>query len=106
MTKKKFEIAFCLNAINHFSNLQLSLNKLVDLVKPGGKIVLSIDAHNFSFFKHLFRIIPVDILHPHQFDLDEYEEMLHNRNCKILKSTRLENRYFFNYYVLIAEKMG
>ena len=50
--------------------------KLVKLTKSGGKLIVSIDAHNYQLFKHVFRLITGDILHPHQYDLKEYKKML------------------------------
>jgi len=52
----------------------------------------------------LFRFIPGDILHPHQFNLKEYSHFLEQYNCKILKTVTLKNEFFFNHYMIVAEK--
>lgn len=101
---EKFDFVFCMNAINHVADLILSFDKVVDFAKPEGKIIITIDAHNFSFFKKLFRMIPGDVLHPHQFDLREYEEMLTSRNCQIEKRIKLKSEFFFDHYMLVAKK--
>ncbi|MBC8046677.1 MAG: methyltransferase domain-containing protein [Fimbriimonadaceae bacterium] len=101
---KKYDIVFCMNAINHVSDLKGCYDLLADHVKPGGKLVVTIDAHNYSFFKNLFRIIPGDILHPHQYDLEEYEAFLTDRNFKILQSENLKQKFFFDHYIQVAEK--
>lgn len=97
---QKYDQIYCLNAINHVADLDLCFDKLVSMVQPGGTLVVSIDAHNYGFFKHLFRLLPGDILHPHQFDLAEYREMLTSRGCRIKKELLFNKEFFFNYYVL------
>ncbi len=101
---QSYDQIYCLNAINHVADLALCFDKLVSMTKPGGDLVVSIDAHNFSFFKHLFRLLPGDILHPHQFDLEEYEAMLTARNCTIKKSLLFKKEFFFNYFVLVVKR--
>jgi 2-polyprenyl-6-hydroxyphenyl methylase/3-demethylubiquinone-9 3-methyltransferase len=102
--QKQYDIVFCMNAINHVSELQQCYNLLAAAVKPGGKLVITIDAHNSGFFKRLFRILPGDILHPHQYDLEEYENFLTERNFKILQHEKLKKEFFFNHYMQVAEK--
>ncbi|BDS12511.1 class I SAM-dependent methyltransferase [Aureispira anguillae] len=102
--KQPYDYVFCLNAINHVSDLDQCWEQLFDATKKGGTLIVSIDAHNHSFFKHLFRAIPGDILHPHQYDLAEYETMLTNRGGKILKTIHKTKAFFFDYYVLVVEK--
>jgi len=99
-----YDTILCLNAINHVADLDLCFDKLVTLTKPGGTLVVSIDAHNHNFFKHIFRLLPGDILHPHQYDLAEYETMLTSRNCNIKSSLLFDEHFFFNYYVLVATR--
>jgi 2-polyprenyl-3-methyl-5-hydroxy-6-metoxy-1,4-benzoquinol methylase len=102
--KKKYQCVFCMNAINHVSDLDMAFNKLVDLTKDNGSLLISIDTHNHSFFKHLFRLIPADILHPHQYNLQEYENMLISRNCTLIRSKVIKKNFFFNHCLLIAKK--
>ncbi|KRP06244.1 MAG: hypothetical protein ABR94_01730 [Sphingobacteriales bacterium BACL12 MAG-120802-bin5] len=103
---KTYDIVFCMNAINHVSDIGLSYDKLTSWVKPGGKLVVSIDAHNHAFFRHLFRMIPGDILHPHQYNLKEYELFLTDRGMDIISSLRLKKEFFFDHYVQIAVRKG
>lgn len=102
--QKKYQCIFCMNAINHVSDLTRAFDKLVDLTKDNGYLVVSIDVHNYSFFKYLFRLIPADILHPHQYNLREYENMLTSRNCTLVLSKVIKKEFFFNHYLLIAKK--
>jgi 2-polyprenyl-6-hydroxyphenyl methylase/3-demethylubiquinone-9 3-methyltransferase len=101
-----YDMVFCMNAINHVSDLGRCYDILTAAVKPGGKLVISIDAHNYRFFKWLFRLIPGDILHPHQFDRAEYARLLTERNFTILQQEKLKHEFFFNHYIQVAEKNG
>ncbi len=102
--KESFDLVFCLNAINHVSDLQEAFQRLYDCTKKGGSLVVSIDAHNSSWIKRLFRLQPADILHPHQYDLAEYEQMLTQRGCTMLQTIVIKKEFLFNHYVLVARK--
>lgn len=97
-----FDVVFCLNAINHVKDIDAGFQKLNALCTSGGKVVLSVDAHNFSFFKFLFRFIPGDILHPHQYDLTEYTQLLEKQNFRILKTVLVKEELLFNHFLLVA----
>ncbi|MGB1204210.1 MAG: class I SAM-dependent methyltransferase [Chitinophagales bacterium] len=101
---EKFDAIFCLNAINHVSDINLSFDNLITTARKNADIIVSIDAHNHSFFKHLFRLFQADILHPHQYDLAEYKELLEQKGVKIEKSILIKKAFFFNYYVLCGTK--
>lgn len=100
----KFSVVFSLNAINHVQNLQMCLVNCCDAITPGGQLVLTIDAHNFSFFKFLFRLIPGDILHPVQDDLNGYTNLFESRGLKLKLSERLKKEFFFSHYLLVFDK--
>jgi 2-polyprenyl-3-methyl-5-hydroxy-6-metoxy-1,4-benzoquinol methylase len=100
----KYDIVFCMNAINHVHNIEIGFQKLEEVCAENGSIIISIDAHNFSFFKHLFRLIPGDILHPHQYDLNEYINLLQKGNYKISTTLLLKHEFFFNHFLLTAVK--
>jgi len=102
--KTSYDYVFCLNAINHVSNLDECWEQLFAATKKGGLLVVSIDAHNHGFFKHLFRAIPGDILHPHQYDLEEYKDMLTQRGGTIINTIHKDKAFFFDYYVLVVQK--
>jgi 2-polyprenyl-6-hydroxyphenyl methylase/3-demethylubiquinone-9 3-methyltransferase len=99
---KKYDLIFCMNAINHVSDINFCYDKLCSMLKPNGQLVITIDAHNHSFFKNLFRAIPGDVLHPHQYDLNEYNQFLTSRNLKIVKTEKLKSEFFFNHYLQVA----
>ena len=99
-----YDVVFCLNAINHVSDISTSMNNLVRAIKPGGVLILSIDSHNYRFWKTVFRTLPGDILHPHQYDLKEYQEMVQTRGLEITASVSLKKEYLFTYHVITALK--
>jgi SAM-dependent methyltransferase len=101
---EKFDIVFCMNAINHVADINVAYDRLANAAKDGGHIVVSIDAHNHSFFKKLFRLIPGDILHPHQYDLEEYCDFMTKRSCVILKKHLVKKEFFFSHYVLVGKR--
>lgn len=97
----KFDFIFCMNAINHVSDIEKAFDVLVNSANPNGKIIFSIDAHNHTAFKFLFRLIPGDILHPHQYDLAEYKNFFETRGMKILKTELLKREFVFNHWVMV-----
>lgn len=103
-TQNEYDAVFCMNAINHVSDLNKSFDKLISPIKKDGLLIITIDAHNFSFFKSLFRLLPGDILHPHQYDISEYEKFLTDRSCEIVKRVKLKKEFFFDHYLLVGRK--
>ena len=97
------DVVSCMNCINHVHDIDKAFDVLVQSIKPGGALLLSIDAHNYSFFKHLFRAIPGDILHPHQYNLAEYEKFLTHRGLYIVKCVTVKKEFFFNHYLIVAQ---
>lgn len=104
-TNQKFDIVFCMNCINHVHDIEKGFEKLKEVCAGNGSLVLSIDAHNFSFFKHLFRLVPGDILHPHQYSLEEYKTFLEKQGFKISKAELLKKEFLFGHYLLVAENL-
>jgi SAM-dependent methyltransferase len=103
-TEQKFDLVFCMNAINHVSQIDEAFVTLYNATKKGGKLVVSIDAHNHRFYKFISRLQQSDILHPHQYDLNEYKQMLTKLDCTILQTSLQKKEFLFNHYVLVAQK--
>ena len=101
--EKKYDVVFALNAINHVAELDTCMDRLVALTQPGGYLFLSVDAHRYRWLRRLFQLLPADILHPHQFTLEEYQDMLSRRGAKILRTVPLRSERIFNYYLLVAQ---
>ncbi len=102
-TTTQYDLIFCLNAINHVKDLSLAFDRLTALLRPGGTLAVSIDAHNHQWIKHVLRTIPGDILHPHQFDLPEYQLMLTRRGFRIDKCLLIKQERIFNYWLIVAK---
>lgn len=101
---RPYDFVFCLNAINHVADLPLCLNRLAALTRRGGMLALSVDAHNQAWAKQLFRLVPADILHPHQYDLEEYQTMLHSCGFRVEQTVLIKKEVIFNYFLLLAVK--
>jgi 2-polyprenyl-3-methyl-5-hydroxy-6-metoxy-1,4-benzoquinol methylase len=102
---ENYDVVFCLNAINHVENLEKCFDKLANYTKKGGKLVISIDAHNHQLFKRIFRLIQVDTLHPHQYDLKEYKNMLESRGFEVTHVELFQKRFLFDYYALVCTRV-
>ncbi|MCB9032698.1 MAG: methyltransferase domain-containing protein [Chitinophagales bacterium] len=103
-TNKKFDYVFCLNAINHVADIEKAYSVLVDQLNDNGILIISTDAHQHHFLKRIFKAIPGDALHPHQYNKKEYEQFLLDRNCSILKSYSFPANFIFDYIVWKARK--
>lgn len=102
--EEKFDVVFCLNAINHVSDIHLAYDRLSGSVKEGGYLIVSIDAHRSDLLKSIFKALPGDVLHPHQYNLKEYEDFLTNRGFTIEQTLLKTPGRIFDYYVQVARK--
>lgn len=102
--KNEFDFVFCLNVINHVKDFDQALSLLVAAAKPNHSVIISIDCHNFKMAKWLFRALPFDILHPHQFDLGEYLSKFESAGLSIEKHVLIKTGFFFNYYAVCCTK--
>lgn len=103
-TKENFDVVFCLNAINHVEDIQVCFNNLYASLKPNGYLVLSVDTHRNNFLKKIFQFIPGDILHPHQYSLNDYLNLLAHNNFSIETTITIKQESIFNYEVIVAKK--
>ncbi len=101
---EKYDLIFCMNAINHVENMDRCYDNLIRALKPNGYIIISTDAHNHSILKKIFQLLPGDLLHPQQYNLKEYHLFLTKRNCKIVTDILLKKGTVFNYYITLAKK--
>lgn len=100
---QQYDYIFCINAINHVHDIKAAVQNLKKLLKPGGTLVLSIDAHNYSFLKWIFKLIPGDVLHPHQMDLEEYVKLVKGVGFRVKGKVRLKEGGVFGYWGVIAK---
>jgi 2-polyprenyl-6-hydroxyphenyl methylase/3-demethylubiquinone-9 3-methyltransferase len=99
-----FDAIFCLNAINHVSDMDVCLGNLHGALAPDGHLFISVDAHNHLWLKKIFRLLPGDILHPHQLDLTGYMEKLEQAGFETQQTSLLKNHFIFNYYLLRCKR--
>ena len=102
--KNVYQTVFCMNVINHVSDIKSSLLNIVEATKPAGNLVLTVDAHNWKILRMIFGLIPGDILHPHQFKLQEYKQLMEELGCEITYTKLIKREFIFSYYLLIAER--
>lgn len=98
---RPFDVVFCLNAINHVSDLDAALDSLFKSVAAGGRLVLSVDCHRYGALKRLFRLVPGDALHPHQHSLDDYRSMVTALGGSVVACRLQKRTAVFDYYVLV-----
>lgn len=101
---EKYDVIFCMNAINHVNDIDVCYDNLVSALKPNGYLVISTDAHKYKFLKKIFQLLPGDMLHPIQLDIEEYNTHLTNRNLEIIKNIIKKEESIFDYYITIAQK--
>ena len=97
-----YDGACCMNAINHVDDLDAALDALTAAVKPGGWLLMGVDAHRHGVLKRLFRLLPGDALHPHQHDAAEYRAMLQSRGWVISDERVQKPGGIFDYVLFRA----
>jgi len=104
-TPQPFDGACCLNAINHVEDLDAALDALTLAVRPGGWLLLGVDAHRSTLLRGLFRALPGDALHPHQHNTAEYRVFLQARGWHVQDERCLKPGRVFDY-VLFRARLG
>ncbi len=104
LPKIQYDVIFCINAINHVQNITQCYQQLYSWLKPGGILVISIDAHNYDVLKTIFKTLPGDVLHPHQYNIAEYNAFLTINGFSIQDTQLHKKEFIFNYYVQVAKK--
>ncbi len=102
--REPFELVFCMNALNHVADIELATEKLVAATSQNGVIVMTLDAHNYSVFQKLFRLIPGDILHPHQYTLNGYVNLFNYYGLQLQGNHTLSKGRLFNHELLVFKK--
>ncbi len=103
-TEKKYDLIFCQNALNHVNDLDFCLSKLFSLMNENARFILCVDGHRFSLLKYLFRLIPGDALHPHQYSTEDYRKKIFANGGKILKEFSLKKELVFDYRLFVIGK--
>jgi 2-polyprenyl-6-hydroxyphenyl methylase/3-demethylubiquinone-9 3-methyltransferase len=101
-----FDAVFSMNMLNHVHDIGICLSRLWELTAPKGSLVITVDTHRSVLLKHLFRILPVDRLHPHQHSLREYLQMLWRSGFSVRFSEPLWKRGPMAHWLVAAVKNG
>ncbi len=104
VSEPAYDLVFCLNAINHVRDLQLATKRFAEATKKDGRLALSVDTHKWKALKWLFRLIPADVLHPHQQNLKDYIQLLQDHEFDIIKTQKLKTGLIFDYHIIFANK--
>jgi SAM-dependent methyltransferase len=99
---RKYDTVFCLNAINHVADLPAALRRLAALLDPGGRLVLAVDVHRHPFLKRAFRLLPADVLHPHQHTMDDYRAMLEAAGLAPGQDALIRSGKIFEYRLVVC----
>ncbi len=101
-----YDEIFCLNVINHVKDIKLSTQKLWKALKKGGRLTISVDAHNHKWLKYIFRLLPGDILHPHQLDKENYQQLF-AEICQqpINEPILIKKERIFSYWLFVIIKI-
>ncbi len=99
-----YDHVYCLNAINHFRDIEVSVQKLYACLRPGGTLLVGIDGHRHGFLKKIFQTIHMDLLHPVQMSLADYEALFSKRGFTTQKTVQYTTGNIFNYYLLKLTK--
>jgi SAM-dependent methyltransferase len=100
----RYDVVCCMNAINHVSDLGQAMQSLCACVVPKGSLLLSVDAHNYSGLKWLFKAIPGDILHPHQLNKEDYLKLVRAEGMEVEQCVRVKRELIFSYWLIIAKR--
>lgn len=98
--EQSFDYVFCLNVINHVRDLEGVSRVLAKAAKENATVVISVDAHRHRWLKPIFKLVPGDILHPHQFDLEEYVDLFSKAGLDLVSKLLYREEFLFDYWVL------
>ncbi|CAN5170397.1 hypothetical protein BH09BAC1_BH09BAC1_09550 [soil metagenome] len=104
-TREPFNVVFCMNALNHVADIHLATEKLVAATVSGGYIIMTLDVHNYSAMQKLFRLVPGDILHPHQYTLEGYLELFISHGLELQGNLTLRPGRLFGHELLVFKKL-
>ena len=103
---KKFDLIFCLNAINHVASLDSSMDALMLHLAEDGQLVLSVDVHQYALVKRIFRLFPGDILHPQQHTTQNYLDKFTALGLGISHYFEMDAKWPFKYTCWVLKKAG
>lgn len=95
-----FDIVFCLDVLEHFTNLEAPVNEIKKILKPDGLLVVSLPTEN-TFYK-IGRLIIKGTMSerkgpcssPHFYNAKKIDNFLCHNGFKIVRKTFLPSRFF------------
>ncbi len=102
---KRYDTLCCLNAINHCENISACVQNLAILANTNSTLLLSTDVHKYKIFKFLFSLFPLDILHPQQMTLQDYEKLLIKNGFNIIDKIEETSSFIYSYWFIKAKKI-
>lgn len=100
----EFDTVFCMNALNHVADIDASIVSLKKAIKPDGLIILSLDVHVSKFLNQVFRAVPGDILHPHQYTLPGYIRLLESHGLHFVANQCFKRGRVFDHHMVVVKK--
>lgn len=101
---KTYDTIFCLNAINHVDDLYASIENIAAYMHDDSSAYVSTDAHRFGFFQQIFKWIPADALHPHQYTSDQYKYIFNQCGLEVIQEKCVKRGRIFDYVLFTLKK--
>lgn len=88
---RKFDYIICLEVIEHIEDDKKALKKMFNLLKPSGKLIISIPSKNAPLFKlGIAKSFDKRVGHLRRYTLEELEEKFEEVRFRILESYKKE----------------
>ena len=84
---KQFDIIFMVNVLDHVGSLKPVVDKIEELLAPGGTLVIVVDCYADPVVKNIIRFFDPDPSHPHHFTGGEVSRLFSG-----YRLTRQDNR--------------
>ena len=68
---KQFDLIFTINSLDHVGALKPVIDKIDELLAPGGFLVVIVDCYADRAVRNIMKIFDVDLPHPHHFIIDD-----------------------------------
>jgi SAM-dependent methyltransferase len=96
-----WQAIFCINAINHVSEIEMALASIKNAWAPGQTLVITTDAHRRKWLQRIFALAPGDILHPHQYTLKGYLDLITHAGFPKPETKLIKREGIFDYYAFV-----
>lgn len=104
-TREPYPIVFCMNALNHVADIGQATERLAQATEKNGWVVTTLDVHRSTAMKSLFRLVPGDILHPHQYTLQGYLQLFNSYGLQHQGNLTLRPGRLFNHELVVLRKI-